>query len=295
MILSENLFGVDVSPEAVEITQLALWIRSARRGRTLANLTGNIVCGNSLVTDPAVHPRAMEWEKAFPLIFKRPGGNGFDCVIGNPPWERMKLQEREFFAFAAPQIASAVSAAERRKLIATLESENPPLYQSYIQTKDSADRTLDHVRTSGHFPLTGRGDINTYMVFAELARKLVRPKGRTGLLVPSGIATDDTTKDFFGELMQTQALIAIYDFENRNKIFPDVDGRFKFSILLMGGSQSKTPQADFVSFAHDIRDLSETQRHIETLRKRSRASQSQHPDLSNLSYPPRRRTHQGDL
>ena len=159
------------------------------------------------------------------------------------------MQEREFFAFAAPEIASAVSAADRRKLIAELKAHRPEIYQAYQSAKATADRTLDHIRTSGHFPLTGRGDINTYMVFAELAKKIVRPTGRVGLLVPSGIATDDTTKDFFQWLMESQALIAIYDFENRRKIFPDVDGRFKFSILLYGGQQQKTPQADFVSFA----------------------------------------------
>jgi len=119
---------------------------------------------------------------------------------------------------------------------------------------------IAHVRESGHYPLTARGDINTYMVFAELARTIVRAGGRVGLLVPSGIATDDTTKAFFNELMQSQSLIALYDFENRKKIFPDVDGRFKFSILLIGGSDHKTSQADFVSFAHEIRDLSHRDR-----------------------------------
>src|SRR5205085_9309949 len=76
MILAENLHGVDLSPEAVEITQLALWIRSARRGRRLDDLSRNIICGNSLVTDPGVHPRAMDWAKTFPRIFNRTRGAG---------------------------------------------------------------------------------------------------------------------------------------------------------------------------------------------------------------------------
>ena len=62
---------MDLSPQAVEITQLALWIRSARRGKTLADLSQNIVWGNSLVTDPAVHPQAMHWEETFPEVFAR--------------------------------------------------------------------------------------------------------------------------------------------------------------------------------------------------------------------------------
>jgi hypothetical protein len=260
-ILNENLHGVDLSKEAVEITQTALWIRSARKGRRLDDLSGNIVVGNSLVTDKSVHPDAMVWKEKFPNIFNRPHG-GFDCVIGNPPWERLKLQEREFFAFLRPDIASAVSAATRRNLIAKLKVENPALHAEYLAALAAADATLSHVRNGGEYPLTGRGDINTYMVFAELARTIVRPTGRVGLLVPSGIATEDTTKAFFAALVSGESLIALYDFENKNGIFQDVHRSFKFSVLVFGGSERKVPQADFVFFAHDMRELSFKNRHV---------------------------------
>jgi type I restriction-modification system DNA methylase subunit len=86
-ILRENLFGVDLLEEGVEITRLALWIRTAQRGRTLADLSDNIRCGNSLVDDPQVDPRAFDWRAAFPRVFAQ---GGFDCVISNPPY--VKLQ-----------------------------------------------------------------------------------------------------------------------------------------------------------------------------------------------------------
>jgi len=121
---------------------------------------------------------------------------------------------------------------------------------------------LLNARESGRFPLTAKGDINTYMLFAELARKLLAPGGRAGLLVPSGIATDATTRAFFADLIRSQRLAALYDFENRKKIFPDVDGRFKFSILLFGGSEVKSPAADFLFFAHRIEDLDDRKRHM---------------------------------
>jgi len=177
MILADNLYGVDVSPQAVEITQLALWIRSARRNRTLADLSRNIVLGNSLVSAPEVHPRAMDWEARFPDAFSRAENPGFDCVVGNPPWERLKLQEREFFAFSAPKIAGAVSAARRREMIQALEKSNPELYAQYQQAKEAAEKTLAHVRSSGNFPLTAKGDVNTYVLFAELAHRIVAPRG----------------------------------------------------------------------------------------------------------------------
>ncbi len=260
-ILSDNLFGVDLSPAAVEITQLSLWIRSARPGKTLSDLSKNILVGNSLVTDCAVDARAMDWRKTFPAVFGRKA-SGFDCVIGNPPWERLKLQEREFFSLCAPDIAEAVSAAKRRKLIEKLETANPALFERYTLAKLSAEAALSHVRASGEFPLTARGDINTYMLFAELARKLVAPQGRVGLLVPSGIATDHTTKAFFGELVASKALMTLYDFENKAPVFPDVHRSFKFSTLVFGGSQVRTASADFVFFARHMSDLAERKRRI---------------------------------
>ncbi len=264
-ILADNLFGVDLSPEAVEITQLALWIRSARRGRTLADLSRNIVCGNSLIADAAIHPRAMGWAEAFPAVFA--DGGGFDVVIGNPPWERMKVQEREFFSLARPDIASAVSAADRKKLIAAVEGADPKLWGRYREAKAAAERVSASVRASGDYPLTARGDINTYMLFAELATKLVNPAGRMGLLLPSGIATDDTTRHFFNDLMESKRLIALYDFENKLGWFPDVDGRFKFCVLLVAGVAAPTPAADFVFYAHKIEDLTERDRHIDLTAK----------------------------
>jgi hypothetical protein len=261
LILRDNLFGVDLSEQAVEITQLALWIRSAHKGKTLADLSKNIVCGNSLVEDAALHPRAMKWEETFPDVFNR-ANRGFDCVIGNPPWERLNLKKREFFAFSAPHIIETVNAAESRKLIDNLETENPELYARYLSARDLAKKTIAYVRESGRYPLTAKGDINTYMVFAELARNIVAANGRVGLLVPSGIATDDTTKDFFVELTQSQRLAGLYDFENRHKIFPDVDGRFKFSVLLSGGKEKKFEKADFVFFAHEMDELKDKKRHI---------------------------------
>jgi len=269
LILNHNLYGVDLSEQAVEITQLALWIRSARKGHTLADLSRNIVWGNSLVSDAAVDPKALDWQKTFPAIFgagRVPacGCGGFSCVIGNPPWERVKVQDREFFSLTDPATAGAVSATDRKKRIAAMPAANPDLHASYLVARDHAQRMLDYARGSGRYPLTGKGDVNLYMLFAELARRLVAPDGLVGLLVPSGIATDDTTKEFFGEVMQAKRLVSLYDFENRNKVFEDVDGRFKFSALVLGGESKTTERADFVFFAHSVEDTHEhnKQRHI---------------------------------
>jgi len=260
-ILQENLYGVDLSAEAIEITQLALWIRSATPGQTLATLAENIVHGNSLVHDADVHSAGFDWRERFPKIFDRKQA-GFDCVIGNPPWERIKLQEREFFSLPAPEIATATNAAKRRKLVAKLESDDPSLYERYEQSLESANALLTYCRKSDEYPLTGKGDINLYAIFAELASKIVAPDGRVGLLTPSGIASDKTTKDFFAAVAETDRLIRLYDFENKKIYFPDVHASFKFCILNFGGENFTTKAADFAFFIHDIEELEDRQRHI---------------------------------
>ncbi len=261
-ILNDNLYGVDLSAEAVEITQLALWIRSAVPGRTLATLSHNIVHGNSLVHDPEVHPDGFDWKERFREVFDRPE-SGFDCVIGNPPWERLDLSEREFFSLSAPKIATATTGAKRKTLIAKLERDDPDLFALYQSTKAMIDSQRDYCRKSGSYPLTGKGRTNTYAVFAELASRVVAPRGRVGLLVPSGIVSDNTTQHFFASLVQTSRLIRVFDFENRTKkLFPEVDGRFKFCIFNFGGEETRHTQAEYVFFAHQMEDLEVRNRQI---------------------------------
>ncbi len=260
-ILSKNLYGVDLSREGVEISQLALWIRSAKKGRTLADLSANIVHGNSLVSDTSVDPHALDWNIKFPHIFGKGGPGGFSCVIGNPPWERVKVQDREFFSLTDPITAGAVNADDRKKRIAAMPKANPTLHASYLAARDNAQKMLDYARGSDRYPLTGKGDVNLYMLFAELVRSLVAPDGLVGILVPSGIATDDTTKEFFSGLMDDKRLVSLFDFENRDKVFEDVDGRFKFTALVFGGRAKKTERADFVFFAHAVEETADVNKH----------------------------------
>jgi Eco57I restriction-modification methylase/TaqI-like C-terminal specificity domain len=86
-ILGHNLYGVDLASEAVEIARLSLWIRTARKDQKLTDLSHNVVEGNSVVDDPAIHPRAFTWAERFPAVFAR---GGFDAVVGNPPYVRQE-------------------------------------------------------------------------------------------------------------------------------------------------------------------------------------------------------------
>ena len=87
-ILENNLYGVDINEESVEIAQLALWLRTAKPHRKLNSLNENIKCGNSLISDPAIAgDKAFDWQKEFPQVFEK---GGFDVVIGNPPYVQLQ-------------------------------------------------------------------------------------------------------------------------------------------------------------------------------------------------------------
>ena len=156
--------------------------------------------------------------------------------------------------------AAAPNAAARKKLIAELASEYPALHDAFLADSRLAEGESSMLRNTGRFPLAGRGDVNTYAVFSELMRNAISPVGRAGIIVPSGIATDDTTKFFFADLVDRASLVSLFDFENRRKIFPGIDSRIKFSLLTMSGDARPIDEAEFVFFAEDTADLTDPEK-----------------------------------
>ncbi len=115
-ILENNLFGVDINEESVEIAKLSLWLRTAHKNRKLSNLNNNIKCGNSLIDDPEVAGnKAFNWQKEFPQVFKN---GGFDVVIGNPPYVMSGISNHEKIFYKSHYI---------------LNEGKPDLYRLFIE------------------------------------------------------------------------------------------------------------------------------------------------------------------
>ena len=217
----------------------------------------------------------FHWWLAFPQVAAK---GGFSVMLANPPWERIKLQEEEFFATRSPLVAMAKNKSERGKRIELLrqglllhtlypdveaaEGLHPPsraemrLHEEFIMARRGAEAASLYAHDSGRFPLTGVGDVNTYALFAESVYQLIAPAGRAGFIVPTGIATDDSTKAFFGDISQSGRLVSLYDFENSSGIFPSVHRSFKFSLITLGSAVA----AEFVCFATQVSHLIEPQR-----------------------------------
>jgi hypothetical protein len=208
--------------------------------------------------------RFLNWQIAFPGVWKnwasRGLEGGFDAVVGNPPWDRIKLQQVEWFAARRPEIARAQKASDRAKMIKALKAADDPLFADYARAERRAADTMRVARKGGHYPLLSRGDINLYSLFVERAHALVKPGGMVGLLTPSGIASDLSASAFFRKVATGSRLKALYDFENRrtryglDPFFPDVDSRFKFAAMI--ASPSRTfPAADCGFFLQSTGEL----------------------------------------
>jgi hypothetical protein len=203
----------------------------------------------------AQEKRFFHWCLEFPEVFE---AGGFDCVLGNPPWERIKLQEKEFFASRDAEIANAANKATREKLIKELPKKNPQLAQTWEETKHDADAQSKFIRESSRFPLTAVGDINTYAVFAEATRKLISAHGRLSIIVPTGIATDEPNKKFFAEIIRSQNIVSLYDFENREHLFSALHTKTKFCLLTITLT-NRTP-SHFSFLATNISNLKDNRR-----------------------------------
>jgi len=194
----------------------------------------------------------FHWPLAFPQVFAQ---GGFDCVLGNPPWEMLQLDPQEFFATRQPEIASAKHMAARDKLIAELEAINPRLYAEYWQAVRITEAAQNFIHASGRFPTSGFGRLNLAYLFTELFLDLRCKEGRTGLIVPTGIATDSFSQHLFNRIADGN-LVSLYDIENREAVFPSVHRSYKFCLLTLGVAA----QAEFVCFASQVSQLADPRR-----------------------------------
>ena len=252
-------------------TTEAVW-RTVRGGS--AQSSAHTVC-----KEAAEANRIFHWPLEFPAVMAR---GGFDAVIGNPPWEVSQLSDVEFFASRDPHVAT-LQGNDRKTAIKHLKEDNPRLWEEFNLASRAVEAANTFFRSSGRFPLTASGKINTYPLFAEHFARLARttqkaesarsiaqvitdtggvrppPPGRAGVIVPTGIATDSSTSAFFGDLIARKRLSALYDFENREGLFPGVHRSYKFSILAIGPSG----KARFAAFLLNTQALEEKERQIE--------------------------------
>lgn len=205
----------------------------------------------------------LHWPFAFMEVMSQ---GGFDCVLGNPPWEKFKVEDVKFFATRLPEVANAKTAAIRKKMIDALSSSEDDVeravFADYVKAQYQAMTfsIINHMgkENGGRFQLTGVGDTNLFAYFAELALNIKNASGAVGIVVPTGILLDDATKRFTQEIFSKGLVHSVYHFNNTEGLFPDVDGRYSFVLLTLG----KADQADCVFYATNPKQLEDEKRHL---------------------------------
>lgn len=205
----------------------------------------------------AVERRFLHWHLAFSQVMKR---GGFDVVLGNPPWEVQQFNEVEFFSARMPSIA-AMNGEQRKLAIRALEQKDRSMWFSYLEAKRELEAANLFARASGRFLLTARGKINSYALFAEHSSGVLTDHGRAGLVVPTGVATDDTLKEYFDDIVGSGRLVSLFDFRNKG-FFPgaaSAQGN-RFCLLTLSGRTGTVKQPRFAFRLEAIDHLTDSER-----------------------------------
>ncbi len=202
-ILENNIFGVDINDESVEIAKLSLWLRTAKKDRKLSDLNNNIKCGNSLISNADVAgKKAFNWNKSFSEIMKN---GGFDVIIGNPP---------------------------------------------YIRIQNLKDNDVNYF-TNNYQSAKGKFDI--YLLFNELALKLIKPEGLIGFIEPHKFLVADFGKNFRNLILQTRSITKIISFSDLD-IFTDA---VTYTCLLFLKKTTQNEHFDYFEFTSNYKNLVE--------------------------------------
>jgi len=212
------------------------------------------------INDLAEENRFFHWYVEFPEVFSSERG-GFDCILTNPPWDVLEFKEEEFFT-GVSKVTSKQTQAARRSAIRELREgseKEKEIHRKYLVEWRNLGKLNNFLRVSGRYPLSSKGTINTYAVFVERCSHLLSKKGRTGIIVPTQIATAYFMQDLFRDFIENHKLLSLFDFENKKKIFP-IHSSFRFSLLTLGSSnssQGEIPMAFYCQTPEDVQEVLE--------------------------------------
>ena len=162
----------------------------------------------------------------------------YDIVLGNPPWEKIRFEEKKFYALYSNTVSENHFKSSRTNEITETELSNVALAEYSKEFKLEIEKAKTDLKKSSFFTLSNNGELNTYALFTDAAVKLKTKRGVIGLVLKSAIVTSQVNQNLFRYLAKEKFVVAIYDFINRKKIF-DIDSRERFCFLLLGNSKSE--------------------------------------------------------
>jgi len=162
----------------------------------------------------------------------------YDIILGNPPWEKIRFEEKKFYALYGNSISENHFKSSRTNEISKVELNNVQLAQYSNEFKLEIEKAKSYLKKNAFFNLSNNGELNTYALFTDAAVKLKTTRGVVGLVLKSAIVTSQVNQNLFKYLTKESLVVAIYDFINRKKIF-NIDSRERFCFLLLGNSKTE--------------------------------------------------------
>ncbi|QUM78057.1 hypothetical protein HWV00_18580 [Moritella sp. 24] len=234
----QGIYAVDIDYLALDIAMFSI-AEFINDPLCIDDMKGNFILGNPLLTNNdnatweekiTIFNSGIYYSESMGVDLKRLLPK-LDIILGNPPWEKVRLEEKSFFMELAPSILTLHNKKEREKWISELFVDNEKLYNYYLKAKLSYEKSKKLIKNNPYFEHSSHGELNTYALFTELAEKLVNSSGSVGLLVKTGLLSTSVNKFFFNDLVNRNRLSVVADFINKKKIF-QIDGRERFCFLI---------------------------------------------------------------
>jgi len=242
--VAKNISAFDVDCLALEVAALNLLLRIGQPN-FYKELSENFVHGNFLLqTDFAIDESKKVDVFASGFIFheilsvSKSKIRKYDVILGNPPWEKIRFEEKKFYALYSPSISNNHFKASRTNEIGETNQSNIYLAEFSKHFQLEIEKAKSDIKKDSVFGLSNNGELNTYALFSDAAVKLKTKRGIVGLVLKSAIVTSQVNQKLFRYLTKGKFVVAIYDFINRKKIF-NIDSRERFCFLLLGNSKSE--------------------------------------------------------
>lgn len=193
----------------------------------------------------------FNWQLEFPEAFANGSTSGFHVIIGNPPWDKTKFSDADFFSQYRSNYRMLSNSKKKEIRLELLDSDS--IAKKYKVTQENIRLTNEYYKNS--YPKNaGAGDGNLFRFFVEKNLSLLRYGGTLNYILPTGFMTEDSSEILRKYVLETHHILAFDGFENRKKLFPDIHSRYKFGLLQI----EKSAPADSEQGKKASRQLSDT-------------------------------------